>query len=658
MHLPKPHIRTVIAFVHDVAAAIAAWTLAYLFRFNFEIPSLYLASLKEILPWVVLIHAAIFLWFGLYRGLWHYASLPDLRRILLAVLTSAAAVPLALFMLQILAGTPRTVLLLAPILLLFIMGGSRLAYRLWKEHMLYGAKKTEGNLVLVLGAGDAAVGLVKELARSVQWRVVGLLDDDPAKLGSTLHGFKVLGRINELAVIAEKMGVAHAIIAMTPTAPDRRHTYRSHLDRRHPDRHHRDRRRALEMCSAAGVKALIVPSYDDLISGKITVSQIRTVELDDLLGRDPVVLDNAGLYGLLAGKTVLVTGAGGSIGSELCRQIAKFKPRRLVLFELNEFALYNMEQELRNSFPEMMMAFTIGDVKDQARLAQVFSQFRVAVVFHAAAYKHVPLMEQENAWQAVLNNVLGTYVLAQTAIKYRVEKFVLISTDKAVNPTNVMGASKRLAEMVCQALQQTVSLPEKNVAGDKVQPTYFVMVRFGNVLGSAGSVIPKFREQIAKGGPITVTHSEITRYFMSIPEAAQLVLQAGLMGGKDGSGEIFVLDMGEPVKIADLAKDLIRLSGLSEADIRIVYNGLRPGEKLHEELLADDENTLPTPHSKLRIAQARQVDKQWLTQLVAWLYEHPVLSDEEVKQELTKWVPEYSSKESGYSEEHLGESLE
>jgi FlaA1/EpsC-like NDP-sugar epimerase len=658
MHLPKPHIRTVIAFVHDVAAAIAAWTLAYLFRFNFEIPSLYLASLKEILPWVILIHAAIFLWFGLYRGLWHYASLPDLRRILLAVLTSAAAVPLALFMLQILAGTPRTVLLLAPILLLFIMGGSRLAYRLWKEHMLYGAKKMEGNLVLVLGAGDASVGLVKELARSVQWRVVGLLDDDPAKLGLTLHGFKVLGRINELAVIAEKMGVAHAIIAMTPTAADRRHTYRSHLDRRHPDRHHRDRRRALEMCSAAGVKALIVPSYDDLISGKITVSQIRTVELDDLLGRDPVVLDNAGLYGLVAGKTVLVTGAGGSIGSELCRQIAKFKPRRLVLFELNEFALYNMEQELRNSFPEMMMAFTIGDVKDQARLDQVFAQFRVAVVFHAAAYKHVPLMEQENAWQAVLNNVLGTYVLAQTAIKYRVEKFVLISTDKAVNPTNVMGASKRLAEMVCQALQQTVSLPEKNVAGDKVHPTYFVMVRFGNVLGSAGSVIPKFREQIAKGGPITVTHSEITRYFMSIPEAAQLVLQAGLMGGKNGSGEIFVLDMGEPVKIADLAKDLIRLSGLSEADIRIVYNGLRPGEKLHEELLADDENTLPTPHSKLRIAQARQVDKQWLTQLVAWLYEHPVLSDEEVKQELTKWVPEYSSKESGYSEEQLGESLE
>lgn len=641
MSLPKLNIRTVIAFVHDIAATVVAWGLAYSFRFNFEIPSLYLESLKEILPWVIPIHAASFLWFGLYRGLWHYASLPDLRRILLAVLTAAATVPLVLFMLQILAGTPRTVLLLAPILLLFIMGGSRLAYRLWKEHRLYGLRKIEGNLVLVLGAGDGAIGLVKELARSTQWRVVGLLDDDPAKRGMMLHGFKVLGRINELPVVAEKLGVAHAIIAMTPTAIDRRNALRPQLDRRHPDRLHRDRRRALEMCSTAGVKALIVPSYDDLISGKITVSQIRNVELDDLLGRDPVVLDNDRLQDLLAGKTVLVTGAGGSIGSELCRQIAKFEPRRLVLFELNEFALYNIEQELRISFPEMPMVFMIGDIKDQARLSQVFSQFRPVVVFHAAAYKHVPLMEQENAWQAVLNNVWGTYVLARMAIKHGVEKFVLISTDKAVNPTNVMGASKRLAEMVCQALQQTVCRPEKKNPGDTVRKTGFVMVRFGNVLGSTGSVIPKFREQIAKGGPITVTHSEVTRYFMSIPEAAQLVLQAGLMGGKEGGGEIFVLDMGEPIKIADLAKDMIRLSGLSEGDIKIVYNGLRPGEKLHEELLADDENTLPTPHSKLRIAQARQVDAQWLAHLVAWMKEHPVLSDEEVKEGLTRWVPEY-----------------
>jgi FlaA1/EpsC-like NDP-sugar epimerase len=640
MPLRNPNVRTVIAFVHDIGAAVVAWWLAYSFRFNFDIPPLYLASLTEILPWLVPIYAAIFLWFGLYRGLWHYASLPDLKRILFAVLTSAVVVPVALFMVQRLIGVPRTVPLLAPILLLFIMCGSRLAYRLWKEHRLYGQNKTEGNLVLVLGAGDAAVTLLKELTRSVQWKVVGLLDDDPAKRGVMLHGFKVLGRVDELPVVTQKLGVAHAIIAMNSFARDRRLSPRSQPDRRKPDRLHRDRRRALELCASAGVKALTIPSYDDLISGKITVSQIRTVELEDLLGRDPVVLDNAGLHGLLTGKTILITGAGGSIGSELCRQILKFEPGRLVLFELNEFALYNVEQEFKANFPDIPMAFTIGDVKDQARLGQIFSRYRPAVVFHAAAYKHVPLMELENAWQAVHNNVLGTHSLAQAAIEHGVEKFVLISTDKAVNPTNVMGASKRLAEMVCQALQQSVA--GLLTRGSGLQVPGFVMVRFGNVLGSAGSVIPKFREQIKKGGPITVTHAEITRYFMSIPEAAQLVLQAGLMGGNNDSGEIFVLDMGEPVKIADLARDLIRLSGLSENDIQIVYNGLRPGEKLYEELLADDENTLPTPHPKLRIAQARQVGKQWLEDLLAWLNEHPVLSDEEVKQELRKWVPEYS----------------
>lgn len=640
MPLRNPNIRTIIAFVHDIAAAVIAWWLAYLFRFNFDIPPLYLASLKEILPWLVPIHAAVFLWFGLYRGLWHYASLPDLKRILFAVLASAAVVPLALFMVLRLEGVPRTVPLLAPILLLLIMCGSRLAYRSWKEHRLYGQNKMEGNLVLVLGAGDAAITLLKELTRSVQWKVVGLLDDDPAKWGLMLHGFKVLGRIDELPAIAQKLGVGYAIIAMTSFVPDRRLPTRSDRDRRKPDRLHRDRRRALEICAAAGIKALTIPSYDDLISGKVTVSQIRTVELEDLLGRDPVVLDTEGLHDLLAGKTILITGAGGSIGSELCRQILRFGPSRLVLFELNEFALYSVEQELQSNFPHIPMAFTIGDVKDKARLRQIFSLYRPAVVFHAAAYKHVPLMELENAWQAVLNNVLGTYVLAEAATEHGVEKFVLISTDKAVNPTNVMGVSKRLAEMVCQAVQQReFGLSPSN---NRVYVPGFVMVRFGNVLGSAGSVIPKFREQIEKGGPITVTHSEITRYFMSIPEAAQLVLQAGLMGGNNGGGEIFVLDMGEPVKIADLARDLIRLSGLSENEIQIVYNGLRPGEKLYEELLADDESTLPTPHPKLRIAQARQIDKQWLDDLLAWLHEHPVLSDEEVKRELKKWVPEYS----------------
>jgi FlaA1/EpsC-like NDP-sugar epimerase len=326
---------------------------------------------------------------------------------------------------------------------------------------------------------------------------------------------------------------------------------------------------------------------------------------------------------------VLVTGAGGSIGSELCRQIARFTPQKLVLFEASEFALYNIEQELNSLFPQLNILYLAGDVRDAMRLEQVFAQCEPSVVFHAAAYKHVPLMERHNAWQAVRNNVYGTWQVAQCAQKHGVGNFVLISTDKAVNPTNVMGTTKRMAEMVCQGVQQASG-------------TRFIIVRFGNVLGSNGSVIPKFREQIAKGGPITVTHPEITRYFMSIPEAAQLVMQAGYMGK---GGEIFVLDMGEPVKIVDLAKDLIRLSGLSEDEIKIEFTGLRPGEKLYEELLADDENTLPTPHPKLRIAQARTVSATELEKMYAWISTDATVPDSEVRQAMRQWVPEYTPDE-------------
>nr|HQT26804.1 polysaccharide biosynthesis protein [Burkholderiales bacterium] len=339
--------------------------------------------------------------------------------------------------------------------------------------------------------------------------------------------------------------------------------------------------------------------------------------------RDAIRLDTGGLSGLLSGKTVMVTGAGGSIGSELCRQIAKFAPGKLVLFDLSEYSLYTIEQEFAGKGIPLVCA--IGDVKNEARVRQVMAAHPAEVVFHAAAYKHVPLMEDMNAWEAVRNNVFGTYVVARVARESGVKKFVLVSTDKAVNPTNVMGASKRLAELVCQTLQ-------------KDGGTRFVMVRFGNVLGSTGSVIPKFKAQIESGGPITVTHPEITRYFMSIPEASQLVLQAGLMGN---GGEIFVLDMGEPVKIADLARDLIRLSGFDEGDIEIVYTGLRPGEKLYEELLADDETTLPTHHPKLRIARARHEDEAWLSDLLLWLEGSAVQEDEAVRKALADWVPEY-----------------
>jgi len=465
--------------------------------------------------------------------------------------------------------------------------------------------------VLVLGAGDAAIGLSRELARSHEWRLVGFLDDNPAMHGLMLNGIKVLGEIGALAQWAERLNVSQAIIAM-------------------PNASHQERKRAIDLCAQAGVKVLTVPSFDDLISGRVAISQLRAVELDELLGRDPVQLDDAGLHALLTGKTVMVTGAGGSIGSELCRQIARFKPQKLLLYEQSEFALYLIEQELQVSQPELACEFLIGDVRDARRLDEVMAQHRPAVIFHAAAYKHVPLMEQRNSWQAVRNNVQGTMCVARAAQDHGVSKFVLISTDKAVNPTNVMGATKRLAEMVCQGLQ----LPASGQNGN----TRFVMVRFGNVLGSNGSVIPKFREQIAKGGPITVTHPEITRYFMSIPEAAQLVLQAGLMGN---GGEIFVLDMGEPVKIADLARELIRLSGLSEDDIKIEYTGLRPGEKLYEELLADSERTLPTQHPKLRIAQSRPVQAEWLKQMLAWACDDAMKDDVAVKQALKQWVPEY-----------------
>ena len=596
--------RTLAAFAHDLAACALVWFAAFALRFNLEIPAQFEGVALESLPWVVLADGAVFWLFGLYRGLWRYASLPDLKRILLAVAVGAVTVAALLFMLTI--AVPRSVLILHPLLLLLVMGGSRFAYRAWKEQRLIAPADAAREPVFVIGGGEAAVTLLKDLERSPQWRVRGVFDDDPAKQGRQIQGIAVLGPLSALPERTAAFGVTLAIIAM-------------------PEATHGVRRRVVEACRAAGLRVMTVPSFDDLVSGRVTVSQIRHVELDDLLGRDPVSLDAAGLKDWLAGRRVLVTGAGGSIGSELCRQLARFNPAGLVLFEANEYALYTLEQEFQKRFPEVPLVCAIGDVRDAARVNAVLAAEKPAVVFHAAAYKHVPLMENANAWQAVENNVGGTRTVARAAIAHSVEKFVLVSTDKAVNPVNVMGATKRLAELVCQAVQ-----PESG--------TQFVSVRFGNVLGSTGSVIPKFREQIAAGGPVTVTHPEITRFFMSIPEAVQLVMQAGLMGG---SGEIFVLDMGEPVKIADLARDMIRLSGFDEKDIRIVYTGLRPGEKLYEEVLAADENSLPTPHPKLRIARARPAPVDLPDQLAPWLARAALPDDATVRAELQGWIPEY-----------------
>lgn len=598
------NFRTLLAILHDIVAVTVAWLLAFWLRFNLEMPDFYSEQARASVLWVVPLYGIIFYVSGLYRGIWRYASLPDLQRIILAAGGGALAVPAMLFMLQL--AVPRSVLVMSPLLLVMFMGGSRLAYRGWKERRLGLALATAREPVIVLGATEAAASLVKDLARSTQWEVIGLFDDDRALHRRQIHGAMVYGAISDLPALQPKLQARRAIIAM-------------------PEADHVTRRRAVEIARTAGLQVMTVPSFDDLVSGRVTVSQIRNVELDDLLGRDPVKLDTSGLREWLGNRVVLVSGAGGSIGSELCRQIARYQPQRIVLLESSEFSLYSIEQEFIQRFPGTAISPVIGDVKDARRVGQLLASFRPMVIFHAAAYKHVPLMEGDNAWQAVLNNVLGTRVLAEAAIAHGVEKFVLISTDKAVNPTNVMGATKRLAELVCQALQN----PES---------TRFVIVRFGNVLGSTGSVIPRFREQIAAGGPVTVTHPDITRYFMSIPEAVQLVMQAGLMGA---GGEIFVLDMGEPVKIADLARDMIRLSGFSEDDIRIVYSGLRPGEKLYEEVLAADENSLPTPHPKLRIAKARPADIAILSEVGDWMNPVSAPTTDSVKAGLCRWVPEY-----------------
>lgn len=597
--------RTLAAFLHDLIAVALTWGLAFALRFNFEVPTDFLASANRSLIWVVPLFGGLFFAFGLYRGLWRFASLSDMQHILAAVGSGSALVVVAVVFLG-LGPIPRSVMVMHPLLLVLMMGGSRFAYRSWKEHRLYGPAKMRGQPVLVLGAGEAADSLLREMQRSGHWYAVALVDDNPAKRGRRLHGLSVSGPLSNVAEIAAKYGVKHVVMAM-------------------PDARPGVRRAAAETAAVAGLTVMTMPSYDDLLAGRLSVSNIRKVELEDLLGRDAVSLNDAGLMNLLGGQRVLVTGAGGSIGSELCRQIARFTPSCIVLVDASEFALYQIDESLQLTFPAVKRHCWAADVRDAERIAEIMSAEQPSVVFHAAAYKHVPLMEDVNAWQAVRTNALGTLTVARAAVAASVTRFVMVSTDKAVNPTNVMGATKRLAEVLCAAVG----------AGSA---TRFITVRFGNVLGSNGSVIPKFREQIARGGPVTVTHPDIVRYFMTIPEAAQLVLQAGLMGQ---GGEIFVLDMGEPVRIVDLARDMINLSGFSEEDIRIEFSGLRPGEKLYEELLADDETTLPTPHAKLRIARVvNAISDDDFLRVLEWL-QQPVRGASEVKQGLRQFVPEY-----------------
>ncbi|WP_368649408.1 polysaccharide biosynthesis protein [Castellaniella ginsengisoli] len=600
------NIRSFLVFAFDLAAVLIAWIGAFVLRFNLEWPRAFHAEIAYGALILMAVQLAACRWAGLYRGMWSFASLPDLRRLIRAVGVSVIAVlALAAF-----DGTwlliPRSIVLLYPLLLIMIMGGGRIAWRLWKESRLLPVSDAERKPVVIVGAGTAGAMLLRELARSPDWKVVAMVDDDRHKRGLELSGCRVEGATVDLPAILRRHGARHVILAMPSASAEALQA-------------------VTRLATEAGAALFTIPGLAELMSGRVAINMMRPVKIEDLLGRESVRIDNDNVRAMLTGKRILVTGAGGSIGSELCRQLARFEPDCVVLLESSEFALYMIEQWFGEHRPEVPIVRLAGDVKDESRMAQVFAEHRPQVVFHAAAYKHVPLMEVGNAWQAVRNNVAGTLTVARAARDAEAERFVLISTDKAVNPTNVMGATKRIAEMVCEVLQ--------NGPGT----TRFHVVRFGNVLGSTGSVIPKFQAQIAHGGPVTVTHPEINRYFMSIPEAAQLVLQAAAMGQ---GGEIFVLDMGAPVKIVDLARNMIRLSGFTEDEIRIEFTGLRPGEKLYEELLADAEETLPTPHEKLRIARSRAVPDGLYEGVLAWLAQGPQ-EDEAVRAGLKRWVPEY-----------------
>ncbi len=606
----RPH-REPLTIALDALVVAACWNVTYLFRLGFE---RWLSARPGYDHWVLLgvvgAYALASLAFKVPQSMWRFSGFGEIQRLTLACalagIVSAAAV-MGLGLVKV----PRAVLALHPVVTLMGLALVRIAYRMTYEHARSRIAGASGEVrrAIVLGAGAAARLLLAGLHER-GWIVLGLLDDDPAKRGARIAGVPVLGPLAALPEQARRGALTHVIIAMPSATPAQR-------------------RRAFDLAAATGLPVVTVPSADELRTGKSRIERLRDIEPEDLLGREPVVLDEAGIAQTLQGKTVLITGAGGSIGSELCRQVARFAPRRLVLVELSEFNLYTIEQELSEAFPQLELLRLIADVKDLAHLRHAFAQWQPQVVFHAAAYKHVPLMEAENAAAALRNNTLGTYHAALAAAEAGAERFVLISTDKAVNPTNVMGATKRAAEMVLS------SLAAEHPA------TRFMAVRFGNVLGSSGSVIPKFKEQIARGGPVTVTHPEIIRYFMTIPEAARLVLQAAAVGE---SGQVLVLDMGEPVKIVDLARDLIRLAGHTAAEIPIVFSGLRPGEKLYEELLADADDTLPTAVPQLRIARLNEQPRAPVRELLAWAQQMPQAAHAdaaEVRARLAAVVAEY-----------------
>ncbi|MGB3068700.1 MAG: nucleoside-diphosphate sugar epimerase/dehydratase [Ottowia sp.] len=599
--------RTLISksWLPDLVLIALAWWAAFWLRFNLRLPAAYIEDAVLTTPIALACMACGLVAMRVPRQSWRYVSLADLRRLAIGVALGALLTTAAVMGLRV-TGFPRSVFLISALLSLVFLAGARATWRTLMELTHISTAGAPGaQPLLVVGTLEEADQALRTLKGAAGWQVCGVVSPDAQDAGRTLQGVPVHVGIGQLAEVAQAEKAGTVLLASPPGAELRREV--------------------LLRWSGSGLALLTLPSADEWLSPGATA--LRKVRLEDLLGRAPVQLDTHGLSALLSGQTVMVTGAAGSIGSELCRQVARFGVARLVCVDQSEYAVYRLEQELRRSFPNMQGVYLTASVREPERLLAIAMHFRPVVVLHAAAYKHVPLMEQGNEVEALHTNVLGTLHAARVAAQAGAQRFVLVSTDKAVNPTNVMGASKRLAEQVVQAVAAQFT------------GTQFVSVRFGNVLGSSGSVVPLFTAQIEQGGPVTVTHPEIVRYFMTIPEAAQLVLQAGLMGR---SGQIFVLDMGEAVKIAELARMLIRLSGKSEAQVPIVYTGLRPGEKLYEELLADDETTEPTPHPKLRVAKSGAQGVISLAEVEAGIAGIGVAPQAaEVRKMLSQFVAEY-----------------
>jgi FlaA1/EpsC-like NDP-sugar epimerase len=629
----------------DIVLLFLAHLLSYLIRFEGELGPSEWDNIRAVLPLFILLKISVFSSFGLYKGMWRYTSMVDLLNILKACLLTSFIAMSVLLLVSRFIGFSRAVFILDGLLTFLFIVGSRVAIRIYYQrsvHFSFGtgrssARQRVRNLLLV-GAGDAAEKVVREIveSRSGSYQAVGLLDDNRSKWGQRIHGVPIVGGVDELSVIVEKVKVDEILIAI-------------------PSASREEMSRVVDACQQSGVPYKTLPGLDEIIDGKVTLDAVREVSYKDLLGRPPVELELDKIGEILTGKTVLVTGAGGSIGSELCRQILRFSPGKLLLFDAGELNLYQIEMELLHEIGFKDYVTVLGKVQDKELLNDIFARYQPSVVFHAAAYKHVPMLER-NPWEAVNNNITATRCLAEAAVRSGVDRFILVSTDKAVRPTNVMGASKRITELIMQSYCASgAGCPAGRKGGAK---TRFMAVRFGNVLGSSGSVIPLFKRQIELGGPVTVTDPRMTRYFMSIEEAAQLILQAAAMNDDEVplenrvadtscGGEIFILQMGTPVKIDQMARDLIKLCGREpDQDIQIIYTGLRPGEKLYEELITEGEGIVPTGHKKIMVLKSEDSNvkdiSSHLDELESLARDH---DGPAIKAKIAVLVPEYQPAE-------------